>query len=243
MSAARILVVEDEASLAQVLVDNLEAEGYDVRVARDGEAAETAWNGGAWNGATPDLVVLDVMLPRVDGYELCRRMRDAGHDTAVLYLSARGEPEDRVRGLRAGGDDYLPKPFHLPEFLLRVQALLRRRGWGATQAPEAFEYRFARHRVDYRAWTAELDDGRREPLGERELGIFRALAERAGEVVSRDEILDRVWGNDAFPSSRTVDNFVVRLRRLFEPDPSKPIYFHTVWGVGYRFTPEGEEQP
>lgn len=242
-SAARVLVVEDEATLAQVLVDNLEAEGYDVRVTRDGEAAEAAWNGGAWDGATPDLVVLDVMLPRLDGYELCRRMRAAGHDTAVLYLSARGEAEDRVRGLRAGGDDYLPKPFHLPEFLLRVQALLRRRGWGVTQAPEAFEFRFAGHRVDYRAWTAELADGRREPLGERELGIFRALAERAGEVVSRDEILDRVWGNDAFPSSRTVDNFVVRLRRLFEPDPSAPIYFHTVWGVGYRFTPEGEDQP
>lgn len=256
---ARVLVVEDEESLAQVLVDNLLAEGHDVRVARDGEAAMAAWRGTAPGGAPhsglapggaakadaalgvapPDLVVLDVMLPRIDGYELCRRMRAEGFDTAVLYLSARGEPEDRVRGLRAGGDDYLPKPFHLPEFLLRVQALLRRRGWGQEAAPEEFAFSFAGHRVDYRAWTAELADGRREPLGERELGIFRALAERAGEVVSRDEILDRVWGNDAFPSSRTVDNFVVRLRRLFEPDPSAPIYFHTVWGVGYRFTPEG----
>jgi two-component system, OmpR family, alkaline phosphatase synthesis response regulator PhoP len=236
-----VLVIEDEPSLAAVLADNLEAEGCRVRIARDGVAGAAAWRGEA-DDATgepptgrPDLVVLDVMLPSVDGLELCRGMRAAGDDTPVLFLSARGLAEDRVRGLAAGGDDYLAKPFHLPEFLLRVQAMLRRRGWGDESVRR---YAFAGHSVDFRTWVATLADGRREALGERELGIFRLLSARAGEVVSRDDILDEVWGDDAFPSSRTVDNVVMRLRRTFEPDSSAPVHFHTVWGVGYRFTPD-----
>jgi len=234
-SAARVLIVEDEAALAAVLADNLRDEGLAVSTAPDGVTGEQMWS-----EERPDLVVLDVMLPRLDGFALCERMRDAGYDTPVLYLSARGEADDRVRGLSVVGYDYLPKPFHLPEFLLRVHALLRRRGW-AKEAPRS-GFHFAGHFVDYRSWTAELASGGHEPLGERELGIFRVLAERAGEVVSRDDILDAVWGGDAFPSSRTVDNFVLRLRKLFEPDPSAPRYFHTVWGVGYRFTPDGEAE-
>ncbi|MEJ2292340.1 MAG: response regulator transcription factor [Deinococcales bacterium] len=232
---ARVLIVEDESALADVLADNLRDEGLAVSTAGDGTAGERLWA-----EERPDLVVLDVMLPHLDGFTLCQRMRDAGYDTPVLYLSARGEADDRVRGLRSGGDDYLPKPFHLPEFLLRVKALLRRRGW-SKEAPRA-GFHFAGHFVDYRSWTAELAGGGREPLGEREFRIFRVLAERQGEVVSRDDILDAVWGDDAFPSSRTVDNFVLRLRKLFEPDPSAPRYFHTVWGVGYRFTPDGEAE-
>jgi len=231
----RVLVIEDEASLADVLADNLREEGLSVSTAGDGVTGERLWQ-----DERPDLVVLDVMLPRLDGFTLCERRRDAGDDTPVLYLSARGEPEDRVHGLTVGGDDYLPKPFHLPEFLLRVKALLRRRGWDRGGPRAGFH--FAGHFVDYRSWTAELAAGGTEPLGEREFRIFRVLADRAGEVVSRDDILDSVWGDDAFPSSRTVDNFVLRLRKLFEPDPSSPRYFHTVWGVGYRFTPAGESE-
>lgn len=235
MSAApprpRVLVVEDEHALADVLADNLRDEGYEPVLAADGAAGLTRWREGGY-----DLVVLDVMLPHVDGVTVCRTRRAEGDDTPVLFLSARGRPEERVTGLAAGGDDYLSKPFHLPEFLLRVEAMLRRRGWGG---PEAVLH-FAGHEVDFRAWTATLANGRREGLGEREIGILRLLAERAGEVVSRDDILDEVWGDDAFPSSRTVDNVVMRLRKAFEPDPSQPIHFHTVWGVGYRFTPEGE---
>lgn len=230
---AHVLVVEDETAFADVLRDNLEAEGYRVTVATDGPAGERAWAAGA------DLVILDVMLPGVDGYALCERRREAGDATPVLFLSARGEPEDRVRGLRAGGDDYLAKPFHLPEFLLRVEALLRRRGWAEAVAPVEV-LRFGGHEVDLRSWTARLADGRREALGQREVGILRLLAERAGAVVGRDDILDAVWGDDAFPSSRTIDNVVLRLRRLFEPDPSAPRHLHTVWGVGYRFTVEPE---
>ncbi len=228
---AQVLVVEDEPALAQALADNLEAEGLAVSIARDGAQALERWQ-----ALEPDLVVLDVMLPRLDGLEVCRRMRALGYTTPVLFLSARGQPEERVEGLRVGGDDYLGKPFHLPEFLLRVQNLLRRRA----QTRTAPSYHFAGHRIDFASWTAHLKDGRKEPLSERELAILRLFIERAGEVVSRDEILDRVWGQEVYPSSRTIDNFVVRLRRLFEPDPQHPVHFHTVWGVGYRFTPTPE---
>jgi two-component system, OmpR family, alkaline phosphatase synthesis response regulator PhoP len=231
--SAHVLVVEDEATLAEVLRDNLEAEGHQVTWAPDGLTGERTWSDDV------DLVVLDVMLPGIDGYTLCERRRSAGDTTPVLFLSARGEPEDKVRGLRAGGDDYLAKPFHLPEFLLRVEALLRRRGWARdTVSPDVVH--FAGHEVDLRAWTATLADGRREALGLREVGILRLLAAREGEVVGRDDILDEVWGDDAFPSSRTIDNVVLRLRRLFEPDPSSPVHIHTVWGVGYRFTADPE---
>jgi two-component system alkaline phosphatase synthesis response regulator PhoP len=231
MMQAKILIIEDETTLAEVLADNLSAEGYAVRCAADGASGLKLWQ-----QSQPNLIILDVMLPKQDGFSLCQQMRAAGDLTPVLFLSAKGQPEDRVRGLSVGGDDYLAKPFHLPEFLLRVRNMLRRQGWGPAEA----RYQFGGHTVDFRRWVVTLADGREEPLGERELSILKLLVSRADEVVSRDEILDAVWGDDAFPSSRTVDNFVMRLRRLFEPDPSAPIYLHTVWGVGYKFTPEGK---
>lgn len=228
-------MIEDEPSLAQVLEENLIDEGYVVEAVGDGLLGLERWR-----EHKPQIVVLDVMLPSLDGYEICRRQRAAGDTTPVLFLSARGQPGERVTGLEAGGDDYLTKPFHLPEFLLRVKALLRR-----SQGADLEELHFAGHAVDLRRWCAVLADGREVRLSERELGILRLLVERGGEVVSRDEIMDRVWGDGTFPSTRTVDNFIVRLRRLFEPDPSAPVHFHTIWGVGYRFTaePEREIQP
>lgn len=234
MTGAKVLIVEDEVALASVLADNLQAEGLAVRHAADGRAGAAAWR-----EHSPDLVVLDVMLPHLDGYALCRQRRAAGDKTPVLFLSAKGRPEERVQGLEAGGDDYLAKPFHLPEFLLRVRLLLDRRG-AIRSAPSHLQ--FGGNSVDLLAWTARTFDGRQLQLSEREVGILRLLADRADEVVSRDQILDAVWGNGRFPSSRTVDNFVVRLRRHFEPDPSQPVYFHTVWGVGYRFSPEPPSQ-
>ena len=242
-----ILIIEDEPTIADILAENLSEEGYDVEVAPDGNAGLQTWR-----TLAPNLVVLDVMLPYKSGYEVCKVMRDGGDTTPVLFLSAKGQPEDRVQGLLAGGDDYLPKPFHLPEFLLRVQNMLKRQDWGRqaqngqaqngqaqSEHPAEASLYFGGHEVNFRTWTASLKDGQSEPLGERELGILKLLSERENEVVSRDDILDEVWGDDAFPSSRTVDNFVMRLRKLFEPEPSNPVYFHTVWGVGYKFTPEG----
>ncbi len=222
-----MLVVEDEPVLRDLLSDNLEAEGYEVDTVGDGhEALE------CWTAAPPDLVVLDVMLPNLSGFEVCSRMRATGDATPVLILSARGQADDRVKGLKAGADDYLAKPFNLTEFLLRVSNMLKRRGWGA----ETDTLSFAGHQVDFRTWTVTLRDGREVTLGEREHGILRLLARYEGQVVSRDEILDRVWGEDSWPSSRTVDNVMVRLRRLFEPEDGPPRHLHTVWGVGYRFT-------
>ncbi len=232
-----ILIIEDETSMADILADNLSEEGYEVAVAQDGQTGLDMWQ-----HSRPQLVVLDVMLPQLNGFELCHKMRTAGDDTPVLFLSAKSEPEDRVQGLRVGGDDYLPKPFHLPEFLLRVKNMLKRSRWSGVTGPAETNIFFGGHSVDLRSWTANLANGKQELLGEREFKIFRLLSERSGQVVSRDDILDEVWSDDAFPSSRTVDNFVLRLRKLFEPDPSLPIFFHTVWGVGYKFTPEGQAE-
>lgn len=235
-TAQTVLIVEDESTIAEILADNLQDEGYRTLLAADGRSGLEKWQ-----GERPNLVILDVMLPNLSGYEVCRTMRGRGDSTPVLFLSAKGQADDRVQGLRAGGDDYLPKPFHLPEFLLRVENLLKRQRWGGGAVERADSLRFGGHSVDFRSWTATLSSGQQEPLSERELKILKLLSERQNEVVSRDDILDAVWGDDAFPSSRTVDNFVLRLRRLFEPDPASPVYFHTVWGVGYRFTPTGQQ--
>jgi two-component system, OmpR family, alkaline phosphatase synthesis response regulator PhoP len=179
-------------------------------------------------------VLLDVMMPKRSGFEVCRTMRQAGDHTPVLFLSAKNQAADRVFGLEAGADDYIAKPFHLPELLLRVQNIVRRAAW-YQQPQDTLE--FGGHRIDFRRYSAQLANGRLELLGERELMILKLFAERAGEVVSRDEVLEAVWGHDNYPSNRTVDNFIVRLRKLFEPEPAKPRYLHTVWGVGYKFTP------
>jgi two-component system, OmpR family, alkaline phosphatase synthesis response regulator PhoP len=229
----RILLVEDEASLAEIIADNLIAEHYETLVAKDGRVGMNMWQ-----MQKPDLVVLDVMLPYLDGYELCKRMRETGDTTPVLFLSAKGRPDERVMGLQAGGDDYLAKPFHLPEFLLRVQNMLKRKSW--SEKPLDAAVKINGNVVDFRAWTVTTKNGSVEPLGERELGILKLLVSRPNEVVSRDDILDNVWGDDVFPSSRTVDNFVMRLRKLLEPDPANPVYIHTIWGVGYKFTPEAQ---
>jgi two-component system, OmpR family, alkaline phosphatase synthesis response regulator PhoP len=226
---ARILIVEDEETLREMLELNLLLEHYQVGVASNGLEGLQKWR--SWQ---PDLVVLDVMMPLMSGFELCRTMRAEQSRTPVIFLSAKTQAEDRVEGLRNGADDYLTKPFHLPELLLRIENALRRVNWFA-QPVHTLE--FGGHRIDFRSYTATLANGKEENLGEREVMILKLLAEKVGLVVSRDEILDTVWGQMAYPSTRTVDNFVVRLRKLFEPLPSEPRYLHTIWGVGYKFTP------
>jgi two-component system alkaline phosphatase synthesis response regulator PhoP len=230
-----ILVVEDEAHLADGIRENLELEGYRVSVAGDGPAGLAGLRGGGI-----DLVVLDVMLPGLDGFTVCEMAREEGIETPILFLTARGAADDRVRGLEAGGDDYLTKPFQLKELLLRVAAILRRRNWYGALPEAGAVLRFAGGEVDFRTYRARSWDGREHLLTQKEAMILKALAERAGEIVGREEILDKVWGYDVFPSTRTIDNFIVRLRRRFERDPDHPVHLHTIRGVGYRFTVEAE---
>lgn len=235
-NASRILVVEDEPHLARGIRENLEAEGYQVEVAGDGRTGLDRIRRAEYG-----LVILDVMLPGMDGLTVCETARREGRDTPVLFLTAKGGADDRIRGLEAGGDDYLPKPFQLRELLLRVAAILRRRmRYDAMTALEPV-VRFGGNAFDFRSFRGRSWDGADQVLTQKEAMILKVLVEREGQVVWRDEIIEQVWGDDVMPSSRTVDNFIVRLRKRFEPDTEKPRHFHTVRGVGYRFTasPEG----
>ena len=231
MTATKLLVVEDEAHLAEVIADNLVLEGWHVDVVGDGVSALERVR-----AEPPDLVLLDVMLPRMDGFEVCETLRGEGVQVPILFLTAKSSRDDRVRGLAAGGDDYLPKPFDLEELILRVRAILRRADWYEEPSPSGDELVLGDAVVDYKTYAVTRGDKRVE-LSQKETMILRCLAEHAGQVVSRADIVERVWGYDAFPSLRTVDNFIVRLRRLVEPDPRNPTYIHTVRGTGYRLTP------
>jgi two-component system, OmpR family, alkaline phosphatase synthesis response regulator PhoP len=231
-SGGRILVVDDEEHLALGIAENLEAEGYEVKVAFDGGQALKQLADGTF-----DLVVLDVMMPVLDGFSVCKQLRDEGNQVPILFLTARSALDDRIRGLESGGDDYLAKPFALEELLLRVAAIVRRRRWYAPESrPQDDALEFEGNRVDFRTYLGTSWDGREEALTHKEAMILKYLVEREGEITSREEILERVWGYDVYPSTRTIDNFIVRLRKRFERDPEQPRHFHTVRGVGYRFT-------
>jgi two-component system, OmpR family, alkaline phosphatase synthesis response regulator PhoP len=231
---ASILVVDDEQHLAAGIRENLEAEGYETDVAHDGRTGLELIRGKRF-----DLIVLDVMMPNMDGLELCAQLRREGRQTPVLFLTVKGDVADRVRGFEAGGDDYLAKPFHLRELLLRVAAILRRNSWYQSSTATL---PFGGNTIDFKTYEARAWDGSEHALTHKEAMILKALSERAGQIVTREEILDRVWGYEVFPSTRTIDNFIVRLRKRFERNPEQPAHFHTVRGVGYRFTSEPEPQ-
>ncbi len=224
---SRILVIEDDLAILRGVRDNLAYDGYEVLTATDGEAGYRLIR-----EETPDLVILDLMLPRMNGYELCRRVRDEGMTTPILMLTARSEEMDRVLGLDLGADDYVSKPFSVPELLARVRAILRR-----TQSPAALPdtLRFGDVEVDFQRYEARKA-GESIQMSRKEFGVLRTLASREGEVVTREELLDEVWGYDHYPSTRTVDNHIASLRAKVEEDASNPYYLLTVHGVGYKFT-------
>ena len=234
----RVLVVEDEVDLAEGIRANLVAEGCEVETCGDGARALKLLR-----SETFELVVLDVVLPGMDGFSVCRALREEGREVPVLFLTARGDPEDRIRGLEEGGDDYLAKPFRLRELLLRVSAILRRgrRYARGVEASESLE--FGGNEIDFKTYRYRSWDGTEEVLGHKEAMILKLLSDRDGEVVSRDNVIDWAWGYDAYPTRRTVDNFILRLRRRFERDPHAPRHFVTVHGVGYRFLAAGEDGP
>ena len=231
MSGERLVLVEDEHNLAEVISDNLEIEGYDVEVVGDGATALERIQ-----ADPPALVLLDVMLPRLDGFSVCKHLRAQGNEVPILFLTAKNESEDRIHGLELGGDDYLVKPFELRELILRVAAILRRSDWLSKPSRTGERLVLGEAEVDFASYSARVG-GREVVLSKREIMILRCLAERAGDVVSRADILDKVWGYEAFPTTRTIDNFIVRLRRLLEPDARNPRYIHTIRGTGYRLTP------
>ena len=229
MTAPHILVVEDEEHIAQGLVFNLEQEGYQVTHAETGSAAMQIFDNERF-----DLVVLDLMLPDGHGIDLCKKMRETSPQLPILILTALGEEHSRVKGLQAGADDYLGKPFNLEEFLLRVSGMLRRSTWYQPDLSKNESYQFGRNSVDLKNLQAVTANGiiRLTELEGRMLETFFA---HAGDTLTRAELLKSVWGMAEDTETRTLDNFVVRLRKYFEQDPTNPQHFLTVRGRGYRF--------
>jgi DNA-binding response OmpR family regulator len=244
---SRVLVVEDEAHLAKGLRFNLEAEGHSVEVVGDGESALDLI---LKDRQEFDAVLLDVMLPGQDGFSVATRLREAKNFVPVLMLTARGRPEDVLKGFASGADDYLPKPFELPILLARLQGLVRRREWlkvqtsqshnGTVQVGPDDTFSFDGRTIDF----AKLElrtRGNKIQLTLMESDLLRHLVKNEGKPVSRKSILEEVWGLHEDTDTRAIDNFVVRLRRYIEDDPGKPRYLLTVRGVGYRFVSEAEK--
>jgi len=231
----RILLVEDEESLMEMVKLNLELEGYDVTEAVDGkQALDLAAN------ARFDLCILDIMLPKIDGITVCKTLRLRNSVIPILFLSAKSAGSDRVEGLKAGGDDYLTKPFNLEELLLRVSNLLRRAVQAKFDSNLREVYRFGKNQVDFANFEVTDRKDEKKTLSKKEILLLKFLIENEGKVVSREEILDTVWGYDVFPTTRTIDNYILAFRKLFERDTRNPQYFHSVRGVGYKFTNPGD---
>jgi two-component system alkaline phosphatase synthesis response regulator PhoP len=231
----RILLVEDEERLLEVVKLNMELEGYEVMAARDGKEALEVFHQQRF-----DLILLDVMLPNMDGFSVCRSIRLENRKVPILFLTAKNSAQDRVMGLKIGGDDYLVKPFDLEELILRVQRLLERSKSDNKVGPN--ELSFNGNTIYFDQYRAVNHEGGSIDLGKRETMLLRLLSERDGETVSRDEMLDLIWGVDVYPTTRTIDNFIVNFRKYFEKDPKHPIHFHSIRGVGYRFVSDPVDQ-
>jgi two-component system alkaline phosphatase synthesis response regulator PhoP len=223
---SKICVVEDESSIAEMVRLNLEMESHDVTLVQDGAEALELFK----RNFDFDLVILDVMLPNVSGVDLCRLIRKKSN-VPILFLSAKGTTSDRIEGLKAGGSDYLPKPFDLEELLLRVAVLLN-------MTPKAGEeiITIGNCQVNFRTFVVVDTISKQETtLSKREVALLQLFYSKQGEVISRTEVLDKVWGKDQFPTTRTIDNFILHFRKTFEDNPKEPVYFISVRGVGYKF--------
>ena len=223
-----ILAIEDDPAILRGIADNLRFESYQVLTATDGETGYALIR-----DKKPDLIILDLMLPGMSGYEICRKARAERIQTPILMLTARGEEADRILGLDLGADDYMAKPFSIRELMARIRALLRR-AQPAKSLPD--ELRFDDVAVDFVSWEARKG-GQPLEMTRKEFGILRFLGSRAGEVVARDELLNEVWGYENYPTTRTVDNHIAGLRAKIETDAAEPRHLRTVHGVGYKFVP------
>ncbi|HAE12786.1 MAG TPA: DNA-binding response regulator [Bacteroidetes bacterium] len=226
----RILLVEDEDHIRENLKLNLELEDYEVVAVDNGSKAIKDFREQRF-----DLVILDVMMPEMDGFDVCEQIRLEDLNTPILFLTAKDTSQDKIQGLKTGADDYMTKPFNLEELLLRVRNLIRRSAKTPAARKEFVEYTFGGNTINFMTYEAQGVDGRHK-LTNKELKLLKLLIDRKGEVVSRQHILQTVWGYDVFPSTRTIDNFILAFRKYFEQDPKNPTYFHSIRGVGYKFT-------
>ena len=225
----RILVVEDEKHLAETIKLNLEIEEYHPVVVYDGAEAINAFKEQRF-----DMVILDIMIPNIDGIAVCENIRLHNSTVPIMFLSAKNSAEDRVLGLKKGGDDYLTKPFNLEELMLRIKKLLARNEEGGDKESIS-DYTFGDNKVNFESYEAEGNDGKFS-LTKKEALLLKLLIENKNEVVSREKILQTVWGYSVYPSTRTIDNFILAFRKYFEPDPKNPVFFKSLRGVGYKFT-------
>jgi two-component system alkaline phosphatase synthesis response regulator PhoP len=225
----KICLVEDEESLVELIKFNLELEGYHVDVYKNGRKAISD----VQNIIKSDLVVLDVMLPENSGFDVCKEIRRYSQ-IPILFLSAKGIAADRIHGLRLGANDYLPKPFDLEELILRIQNLLPSEN-ALKEGDETFV--IGNKSVDFSSYElSDLTTGEKHVFSKREIELLKLFRDSEGAVVSRDEILDKLWGKENFPTSRTIDNYILTFRKIFEINPKSPTYFHSIRGVGYKFT-------
>ncbi|MDQ5988554.1 MAG: Alkaline phosphatase synthesis transcriptional regulatory protein PhoP [Syntrophus sp. SKADARSKE-3] len=238
-SAKRILIIEDDVHIAEGLKLNLTLQGYEVSVAGRGTEGLQMWKLG-----NPDLIVLDIMFPGMDGFSVLRHIRLEDEKLPVLILSAKGDPDDRIKGFSFGVDDYLPKPFNLEEFLLRVERLLMRASWsGQNEAGEISDwegeglYTFGSNSIDFKSMTAHCRQGMIQ-LTEQEVRLLRTFITNRRKPLSRKTLLEVCWGYSGVTTTRTVDNFIVRLRKYFEEDPQNPVYFRSLRSIGYIFDHE-----
>lgn len=228
---ANVLVVEDELNLHEALKLNLEMEGYEVTSAYDGnEALKKVEN------AYFDLIIMDVMLPELDGISVTESIRVHNNEVPILMLSAKNAPADKVLGLKKGADDYLTKPFNLDELLIRVAKLIEKNKRLQVKESIGDQYQFGKNLIDFKAQDAITWNGLRVDLSKKEAMLLKLLIENKGEVVTREKILQVVWGYNVYPTTRTIDNFILSFRKYFEEDSRNPVYFHSVRGVGYKYT-------
>ena len=225
-----ILLVEDEENLQDALKLNFELEGYEVTSAYDGAEALKAIRTEYF-----DLIILDIMLPEIDGIAVCENIRLSNTEIPILMLSAKNQSADRVLGLKKGADDYLTKPFNLEELLIRVNLLINKSHRISAREPVTEEFRFGKNIINFKSLQCTTKQGDIVTLTKKEVMLLKLLIENKNEVVTREKILQSVWGYNVYPTTRTVDNFILNFRRYFEEDSRNPKYFHSIRGIGYKF--------
>lgn len=226
-----ILIVEDEEHIKEMLQLNLELENYEVSTAVTGSQALQAIKQEYF-----DLIILDIMLPEMDGFAVCEAIRAQNNKVPIMFLSAKDTAQDRINGLKKGGDDYLTKPFNLEELLLRIEKLIEKNKAIQQNTTIPDTYTFSGGSIDFAAHECVDKNGEKQELSKKETALLKLLIERDGETVSREHILQIIWGYNVYPTTRTIDNFILGFRKYFEKDTKTPIFFHSIRGVGYKFT-------